>query len=320
MEADEMMDMPEPEFRRAVVDRLDKQDDAIASNTRITEKVAEDTAFIRSAWTEGITAVRFFCRLAAAWRFLMKQVIVPMGLPVRLLVLRRVPQVSGVAVGRLQIRDGPCMNLTPQIVSAGCGAPLLRANQWVQPLQGACDKYSIGTPLRVAAFLAQIGVESARLTAVVENLNYSAEGLLSNFPEHFTEAEAQQYANKPPMIANRVYANRMGNGDEASGDGWKYRGRGCIQLTGRDEYVLYEMSLELDLLNHPELLEQSGNAAMGSAWYWANRGLSVLADAGNFLGISKAINLGSATAAGTPGQYSQRLALYGAAKKALGIA
>ncbi|MFD1557106.1 hypothetical protein ACFSHT_16005 [Paraburkholderia silviterrae] len=81
MEADEMMDMPEPEFRRAVVTRLDKQDEAIANNTKVTEKVAEDTAFIRSAWTEGITAVRFFCRFAAAWRFLMKQVLVPMGLP-----------------------------------------------------------------------------------------------------------------------------------------------------------------------------------------------------------------------------------------------
>ncbi len=76
-----MMDMPEPEFRRAVVARLDKQDDAIAGNTKITEQVAEDTAFIRAAWAEGITAVRFFCRLAAAWRFLMKQVLIPMGLP-----------------------------------------------------------------------------------------------------------------------------------------------------------------------------------------------------------------------------------------------
>ncbi|MCA8195489.1 hypothetical protein [Burkholderia vietnamiensis] len=77
-----MMDAPEPDFRRAVVDRLDKQDKAIAKNTEVTEKVAEDTAFIRSAWAEGISAVRFFCRLAAAWRFLMRHVLIPMGLPV----------------------------------------------------------------------------------------------------------------------------------------------------------------------------------------------------------------------------------------------
>ncbi|MEX3690835.1 glycoside hydrolase family 19 protein [Paraburkholderia sp. BR14263] len=212
------------------------------------------------------------------------------------------------------------MNLTVPIIAAGCGAPIASATQWAPLLQAACDKFAINTPLRAAAFLAEIGVESARLTAIVEDLNYSAEGLLSCFPGHFTEAQAQQYANKPQSIANRVYANRMGNGDEASGDGWKYRGRGCIQLTGRDEYALCEMGLDLDLLNHPELLEQPANAAIASAWYWANRGLSILADTGNFLGISRAINLGSATASGTPGQYSQRLALYGAAKKALGIA
>ncbi|MFD1557107.1 glycoside hydrolase family 19 protein [Paraburkholderia silviterrae] len=205
------------------------------------------------------------------------------------------------------------MNLTPQIISAGCGAPLPRSAQWTQPLQAACDKYSINTPLRVAAFLAQIGVESARLTAVAENLNYSSEGLLSTFPNYFDEQSARQYANKPPMIANRVYASRMGNGDEASGDGWKYRGRGCIQVTGRDAYVLCEMGLELDLLNHPELLEQPANAAMSAGWFWGNSNLSALADAANFQQITWAIN-------GGLNGYSQRLALYGAAKKSLGIA
>lgn len=210
------------------------------------------------------------------------------------------------------------MNLTSDIVVAGCGATQLRAAQWVQPLQAACDEFQINTPLRVAAFLATYGIESARLTALVENMNYSAAGLLATFPNEFDEAEALQYANKPPMIANRAYANRNGNGDEVSGDGWLFRGRG-MGITGRRNYTLCAMGVDLDLLNHPDLLEQPANAAMGSAWYWFNRNLNALADAGNFLGLSKAVNLGSATAPGTPGSYSQRLALYGAAKKALGV-
>jgi putative chitinase len=211
------------------------------------------------------------------------------------------------------------VNLTTDIIVAGCGASPARAAQWLQPLQAACDKFAINTPLRVAAFLAQIGVESARLSAVSENLNYSAVGLLTEFSKYFDEAEAQQYANKPPMIANRVYANRNGNGDEASGDGWLFRGRG-MGITGRRNYTLCAMGVELDLLNHPELLEQPANAAMGSAWYWFNRNLNALADVGNFLGLSKAVNLGSATATGTPGSYSQRLALYTSAKKAMSLA
>ncbi len=212
------------------------------------------------------------------------------------------------------------MNLTSSIIAAGCGATQLRAAQWVTPLQAACDMGEINTPLRMAAFLATVGVESARLTALSENMNYSAAGLESTFGKYFTAAEIPEFANKPPMIANRVYANRNGNGDEASGDGWNFRGRGCIATTGRTNYLLCGIGLDLDLTTHPELLEQDANAAMAGAWYWFNRDLNALADAGDFLGLSKAINLGSATAPGTPGQYSQRLALYGAAKTSLGIA
>jgi putative chitinase len=211
------------------------------------------------------------------------------------------------------------MQLTTQIVSAGCGAAVLRSAQWTAPLQSACDQYQINTPLRVAAFLATCGVESARLTALVENMNYSAAGLESEFGKYFSAGEIPEFANKPPMIANRVYAGRNGNGDEASGDGWTYRGRACLQITGRSNYLLCEMGIDLDLIAHPELLEQPANAAMASAWYWSNRNLNTLADAGNFLGVSKAVNLGSATAPGMPGQYTQRLALYTTAKKMLGI-
>jgi putative chitinase len=204
------------------------------------------------------------------------------------------------------------MQITTQIVQAGCGSSVLRAAQWVAPLQAACDKYQINAPLRVAAFLAQCGVESARLTAVSENLNYSAAGLLSTFPTHFDEAEAEQYANKPPMIANRVYANRYGNGDEASGDGWTYRARALIGITFHDNYVLCGLGIDLPLLDQPELLEQPANSATAAAWWWANHNLNALADAQQFQQITRAIN-------GGLNGYSERLALYTAAKAALGI-
>lgn len=211
------------------------------------------------------------------------------------------------------------MNLTSIIVSAGCGSTQLRAAQWVSPIQSACDHFGINTPQRIAAFLANVGVESARLTAVVEDLSYSAEGLLSTFPSHFDAADAQAYAYHPQRIASRAYANRNGNGDEASGDGWTYRGRALLEITGRRNYQLCGLGIGADLISHPELLEQMPDAALAAAWWWSTHGLNALADAGNFLGTAKTINLGSATAHGTPGSYSQRLALYGAAKKALGI-
>jgi putative chitinase len=211
------------------------------------------------------------------------------------------------------------MNLTSTIVAVACGSTQLRAAQWTAALQTACNRFDLDTGMRVAAFLANVGVESGRLTAVVENMNYSAEGLVSTFPDHFTEAEAQACAHQPPRIANRVYANRNGNGDEASGDGWTYRGRALLQISGRRNYQLCGLGIGLDLVNYPEQLEQPANAALAAGWYWASRKLNTYADGGQFLQVCKTINLGSAGAPGTPGSYSQRLALYGAAKKAMGL-
>ncbi|RQR50376.1 glycoside hydrolase family 19 protein [Burkholderia sp. Bp9125] len=208
---------------------------------------------------------------------------------------------------------GAIMNLTAAIVAAGCGAAPARAAQWVGPLQAACDAQQISTPLRAAAFLAQVGVESARLSAVAENLNYSAEGLLATFPKYFSEDEAQQYARRPPAIANRVYAGRYGNGDEASGDGWRYRGRGLMQITFHDNYQLCGVALGLPLVQQPDLLTDPANAAMSAAWWWRAHSLNALADAGQFQQITRVIN-------GGLNGYSQRLFLYGAAKRALGIA
>ena len=128
----------------------------------------------------------------------------------------------------------------------------------------ACLDYEINTPERMAAFIAQVAHESGQLTAVKENLNYSADGLMRIFKKYFTPALAAQYARKPEKIASRVYANRMGNGPEESGDGWKYRGRGLIQLTGKDNYTKFAADMEMTLDEAVEYLE-TPEGAMESA-------------------------------------------------------
>ena len=220
------------------------------------------------------------------------------------------------------------MTLTPQILATSTGSTILRASQWLAPLQSACDRYAINTPLRLAAFLATFGVESGGLAVLVENMNYSADGLAETWPTRFAvnltvtpkqpNALANQLAHNPQAIANNVYANRNGNGDVASGDGWAYRGR-AMGLTGRILYQLIVLGIDIDVIAHPELLEQPANAAMASAWCWANRNMNALADAGNFLGASRAWNLGSASAKAMPIGWTERQALYSSARKALGI-
>ncbi|WP_325927410.1 glycoside hydrolase family 19 protein [Pseudomonas mosselii] len=155
-------------------------------------------------------------------------------------------------------------------------------------------KYAIVTRLRIAAFLAQIGHESGQLRSLTENLNYSAEALVRTWPSRFTAQTAGVYARKPERIANRVYEGRMGNGPEPSGDGWRYRGRGVLQVTGRDNYRACSEALFSDsrLLNAPELLEHPVYAALSAGWFWQSRGLNALADAGEFLAITKRINGG----------------------------
>jgi putative chitinase len=211
------------------------------------------------------------------------------------------------------------MILTVELLSAACGSTPAVSAAALPGLQTACDKYAINTPLRAAAFLANVGVESAQLTATVENLNYRADRLLAVFPSHFTQAEAQQYAGKPEAIANRAYASRMGNGDEASGDGWKYRGRGYIQLTGRFNYSQAAAGLGLDLLNHPELLETPAGAATSAAYFWNKNALNRFADLNQCDRVCKAINLGNAMSKNIPAGYTTRLARYNAALKVLGV-
>lgn len=182
------------------------------------------------------------------------------------------------------------MNLTPTIIAAGCGAAPSRAALFAPFIQLACDHYQITDPLDVAAFLAQTGHESQRLLYTKEVWG--------------------------PTVAQRTYeppsqkATELGNSQP--GDGERFCGRGLIEITGRRNYTLASIGLDLDLLNHPELLEQPEHAAMSAGWFWFNNKLSAIAKAGNFTALTRRIN------GGTNG-LADRQALYTAAKKVLGL-
>lgn len=156
-------------------------------------------------------------------------------------------------------------------------------------------KYEIDTPLRQRHFLAQLLHESGGLSAVRENLNYSAEGLLKTFPKYFpTTALAVQYARQPELIANQVYANRIGNGTVASGDGWRFIGRGLIQTTGRSNYTKTSQALFGDdrLLTQPHLLEEPRYAVESACYFWKANNLNTLADKNDIEGVTRRINGG----------------------------
>lgn len=170
-----------------------------------------------------------------------------------------------------------------------------RAMHYAQPLDEAADRYAITTTLRAAHWLGQLCHESGEFRDLRENLNYSADGLMRTWPSRFPDRSiADAYARKPEKIANFVYANRMGNGDEASGDGWAFRGGGMIQLTGRDNYYLASLTIYEDdrLIRRPELIEYPEAAAFTAGWYWHKNRLNLLADKDDLVGITKKINGG----------------------------
>lgn len=151
----------------------------------------------------------------------------------------------------------------------------------IAQIPNVMQNFGINTPLRLAHFLAQCGHESAGFKATSENLNYSAKGLLGIFKKYFpTQALADAYARKPEKIANRVYGSRMGNGDEASGDGYKFRGRGYIQLTGKQNYTAFDAAVEDNILANPDLVSTK-HALASAAWFWKKNGLSLIADTGD---------------------------------------
>lgn len=166
---------------------------------------------------------------------------------------------------------------------------------YVDPFNEVGKHYDLfENPKRIAAFLAQTAHESGGFTAVKENLNYGAKGLVNTFKKYFPNEEfAKQYERQPEKIANRVYANRMKNGDEASGDGFRFRGRGLIQLTGRDNYTRLAKSLDMTLDETVEYLETPAGAVASAGWFWDVNKLNIYCDKDDFVGLTRRINGGT---------------------------
>jgi putative chitinase len=172
------------------------------------------------------------------------------------------------------------------------GNPYL--DHWYHALEQALPDYDINTPQRVAAFMAQCAHESGGFRALKENLNYKAASLRRVFPKYFpTDDLAAAYAGKQEMIANRVYGGRMGNGDEHSGDGYKYCGRGLIQLTGKNNYQNFADSIETPVEDLPEYLATFEGAVQSACWFWESNNLNQFADNGDILTMTKRINGGT---------------------------
>ena len=167
------------------------------------------------------------------------------------------------------------------------------AEHWHEALEQLLPDYEINTPQRIAAFIAQCAHESGGFRFVKENLNYKAASLRKIFGKYFPDdAIAAAYANRPEMIANRVYGGRMGNGPEASGEGYKYCGRGLLQLTGKENYSWFAASLEIGPEEAAEYLETFEGAAQSACWFWETNNLNVEADAGDIKKMTKKINGG----------------------------
>lgn len=180
------------------------------------------------------------------------------------------------------------------MVSAEQLAALHIGPQWVDALNETFERFGIDSPMAQAAFIGQCGHECAHFKILEENLNYRAEALMRLWPKRFPTLEiANQYARNPKKIANKVYASRMGNRDEASGDGYRFRGRGCIQLTGYSNYFHAGKALGVDFVKDPDLVAIPKYAALTAGWFWSTHGCNELANAGNWLGLTKKINGGT---------------------------
>jgi putative chitinase len=190
------------------------------------------------------------------------------------------------------------------------------AQQWHHAICEICPVYEINTEMRLAAFIAQCAHESGGFKFLKENLNYKAASLRKVFPKYFPDdATAAQYANHPnkqEMIASRVYANRMGNGDEASGDGFKYLGRGLIQLTGKNNYTIFAASIDTPLEDIPEYLQTFEGAVQSACWFWEQNNLNQWADKGDILTLTKRINGGTIGLEDRIKHYNHALHIFGA--------
>lgn len=183
------------------------------------------------------------------------------------------------------------MNITPALLISAGIAPT-QARQFAEPMRAACALFDISTPVRLAAFLAQCIHESAGFTRLEENLWYTTpERIRQMWPSRVSSlADAATLTRNPKALANRVYAQRLGNGDPASGDGWRYRGRGLFQLTGRHNYADAALELNRPYVDFPDLVAHPSDACLTAAWYWHTNKLNILADASNTRAITRAVN------------------------------
>lgn len=171
-----------------------------------------------------------------------------------------------------------CPNITQEILDS---------------INKTCEKYKINSKERYAHFVGQMAHESGGFFACSENLNYSAEGLLKVFSKYFNSGNVAAYAKKPELIASKVYASRMGNGDESSKDGWKYRGRGFIQITGKDNYTEFGKDQGQDFVSNPDLVSKAPYNVLSAGWFWNKAGCNYLADKLDIIGVTKKINGGT---------------------------
>jgi len=169
-----------------------------------------------------------------------------------------------------------------------------KAGEWIDAINETFEKFDISTPERQACFLGQCAHESGGFTALSENLNYSAASLCRVWPKRFpTISDGQNCERNPEKIANKVYASRMGNGDEESGEGYAYRGRGLIQLTGKSNYEACGKALGVDLVENPDLVATPQYAALSAGWFWNKNKLNAYADKSDIEGLTKKINGGT---------------------------
>jgi len=191
------------------------------------------------------------------------------------------------------------------------GNPYL--DHWYDALSQCLPDYDINTPQRIAAFLAQCAHESGGFRAIKENLNYKAASLVKVFPKYFKSLdEANKYAKQPEKIANKIYGGRMGNGPESSGDGYRYCGRGLIQLTGKSNYQSFADSVEMSVEDVPEYLATFEGAVQSACWFWEANNLNKYADSGDILNMTKKINGGTIGLEDRINHYNHALHVLGA--------
>ena len=170
---------------------------------------------------------------------------------------------------------------------------LAHAEALIPGMEAAIQTAELNTPERLAAFIAQCGHESDGFRFFEENLNYQAASLIRTWPTHFNEENANEYAHNPEKIANRAYANRNGNGDEESGDGWTYRGRGAIQLTFKENYEECSRDLGFDFIANPDAVSTPEGALLTAGWFWKRKNLNHHVDNNDFVALTKAVNGGT---------------------------